>query len=264
MHRPPASLPLSTPTISGPGAVAVPSHRKAMMTESTHASAYRAASADLLFGGACVACERPGRSLCQQCLASLGSLPRRTTPAPPPVGLPPVFCVSAYDGVAKAALVAHKEHRRLNLARPLGRSLALSCCAVLVATGSRLGEVMLVPAPSTPGRVRERGHDPLLRITRECARALREEGVRARAGPVLRVVRKGQDQSGLSARARSDNLRAAFEVRARRRVSGQPIVVVDDIVTTGATAAEAARALAAAEADVLGVAVIAATLRHVL
>ncbi len=230
-----------------------------------------AASVDLFLGGACVGCQRPGPALCLCCSSSLDRLPFEAQPSPSPPGLPVVFAVAEYDGVVKAALVAHKEEGRLSLARPLGRTLALSVFGVLSrargrsadgSAGGSPGVVTLVPAPSTRRTVRERGHDPLLRITRECGRALRKSGVAAVVDPVLRVDRPVVDQAGLTAVERAANLAGAFAVRPRRRLDGRCVVVVDDICTTGATAAEAARATSAAGANVLGVAVIAATTRR--
>lgn len=207
-------------------------------------------------------CLRPGPSLCGQCRRELQAPPRSTPPTPVPPGLPPVFSVAGYHGVAKAALLAHKEEGRLPLARPLGQALALSCCGVLAATGRAPSPVSLVPTPSPRNRVRERGHDPLLRITRACVAALRQAGVAACTRPVLRVVHGVADQAGLSAGQRRTNLHQAFTATAQvRRLSGT-VIVVDDIVTTGATALEATRALRTVGADVTGVAVIAATVRR--
>lgn len=222
---------------------------------------YLAASVDLLLGGACVGCARAGTALCSRCGRCLETIPRRATPTPAPPGLPPVYAASVYDGVAKAALLAHKEAGRLVLARPLGRALALSCLGVLATTVGGPERVRLVPVPSTAARVRQRGHDPLLRISRECRRALRSAGVAATVQPALRTVRSVADQAGLTARARHHNLRGALRVGGRWSPDGA-VIVVDDIITTGATAVEAARALAERGADVLGVAVIAATERR--
>jgi predicted amidophosphoribosyltransferase len=224
---------------------------------------YLAGSLDLLLGGTCAGCSRPGPSLCSRCGVALEVLPHRVAPTPAPPGLPPTFAVTAYDGVAKLVLLAHKEQGRLSLARPLGRALALSCFAVLttIASPSRVDGLRLVPVPSVPSRIRDRGHDPLLRVTRECRRALRAAGVPAAVYPLLRPAREVEDQSGLSAAARLENLAGAFDVTAHRSREG-PVIVVDDIITTGATAAEATRALTRTGADVVGVAVIAATARR--
>lgn len=223
---------------------------------------YLVASTDLFLGGSCVGCLRPGPSLCGSCRRVLQAPPRFTPPTPVLPGLPPVFSVTRYDGVAKAALLAHKEQGRLALARPLGQTLALSCCAVLTTTGCAPASVELVPTPSPRRRVRERGHNPQMRITRACATALRQAGVPACVRPVLRVASTVADQAGLSADQRRTNLHHAFTATTRgRRLTGT-VIVVDDIVTTGATALEATRALRVAGYDVAGVAVIAATVRR--
>lgn len=174
--------------------------------------------------------------------------------------------MAAYDGAVRAAVVAHKEHAVLSLAGPLGRALALSVMAAVAADGgARPGPVVLGWPPSTPATVRERGHDPLQRIVQACRRSLRSAGIRTEAGPVLRRVRAVADQAGLSARGRAANLDNAFEVhpRYRGRVAGSRLVVVDDVLTTGATAAEAARAIDRCGGDVHAVAVIAATRRRI-
>lgn len=222
-----------------------------------------AASADLLLGGTCVGCERPGPALCLACGATLDVLPFETRPTPEPPGLPVVFAVANYDEVVKRALVAHKENGRLTLARPLGRALALSVLGVVArADGRGTGRVSLVPVPSSRRASRERGHDPLLRITRECGRALRRTGINVVVDPALSIVRSVTDQSGLSAPERRANVDCAFAARRSGSLVGRAAVVVDDICTTGATAAEASRAASEAGADVLGVAVVAATQRH--
>jgi predicted amidophosphoribosyltransferase len=226
----------------------------------------RAAYLDLLLGGACVGCARPGPSLCAGCGARLEGMPFRATPTPRPAGLPTTIAMSAYEGAVRAALVAHKESRQLSLTRPLGRALALSVLGVLAAApGQPAGDSLcLVPVPSSAATVRRRGHDPTLRLTKAAAAALRGAGVGAVVVPALRQRRQVVDQAGLGARERASNLAGAFETAAAaRRLRDQLVVVTDDIVTTGATACEATRALMAVRASMLGVAVVAATRRRV-
>ncbi len=202
---------------------------------------------DLVLPRACAGCDLPGRTLCRSCARSLhgpafGHLP---TPAPP--GLPALTAVSSYDGVVRALLLAHKEEGRTGLAGPLGRALA--------AAAAPHGPAVLVPVPSAREAVRRRGFDHGRRITAVAARRLG-----ARWSPLLVPSRALADQSGLTALERAANLAGAL--RAVRRVDGLPVVVVDDVVTTGATLAEATRALVAAGADVRGVAVVSATVRR--
>ncbi|MGH8969597.1 MAG: phosphoribosyltransferase family protein, partial [Actinomycetes bacterium] len=105
--------------------------------------------------------------------------------------------------------------------------------------------------------------DPTARLARRAAAELRRAGVPARVAPVIRAVRRVADQAGLDAAARAANVGGALTVPRGlgRLVDGRRVVVVDDIITTGASLAESARALRASGADVVGAAVVAATAR---
>lgn len=198
---------------------------------------------DLVLPRDCAGCAAPGRTLCPRCAGALARPPVVHRPAQP--GLPPVVAAATYDGVVRSLLLAHKERGRLALARPLGHALAGA--AAVHGRG-----VLLVPVPSSPASVRARGHDHARRLSAVAGRRLG-----APTAAVLVQARQVQDQAGLDAAARSANLAGAL--RARRRLDGLDVVVVDDVVTTGATLAEAARALTAAGARVRGAAVVAAT-----
>lgn len=207
-----------------------------------------AALLDLVLPRDCAGCRAPGSTLCRACRDALRATPWEHRPTPSPPGLPPVVAAAPYGGVVRAVLLAHKERGRTTLAGPLGAALA-GAAAVFGPS------VVLVPVPSAPSAVRARGHDHARRLAAEAARRC---GVRT--APLLVGVRAVADQSGLDAGTRVANLSGALGVR--RSVRGLRVVVVDDVVTTGATLAEAARALRAGGADVLGAAVVAATLRR--
>ena len=110
------------------------------------------------------------------------------------------------------------------------------------------GPVLLVPVPSARRAVRARGHDPARRIALAAAGELRRTGTPARVAGVLRQRRAVADQAGLDSRQRLDNLAGALEVAAggTRLLGGGPVVLVDDLMTTGASLAEAARAVRSA------------------
>lgn len=217
---------------------------------------------DLVLGGACLGCHRPGRSLCGRCRALLpaGAAPAWPDPAPP--GLAAPWAAAVYDGLVRDMLLAHKERHVAGLAGPLATLLAT---AVRAAAGRRGGPVLLVPVPSRPGVARARGHEPLLAVCRRTARVVPG----ARCVPVLRSRGGVADQAGLDAAARAANLAGSLwcPTAALRRLSGSAgpgahVVVCDDVVTTGATAREAQRALEAVGVDVTGIAVVAATERR--
>jgi len=119
------------------------------------------------------------------------------------------------------------------------------------AGGVERGPVLLVPVPSSRWAVRARGHDPARRIALAAAGELRRAGTPARVLSVLRQRRAVADQSGLNSRQRLDNLAGALEVAAggaRLLAGGGLVVLVDDLMTTGASLTEAARAVRAVEA----------------
>jgi predicted amidophosphoribosyltransferase len=216
----------------------------------------RDAALDLLLGGRCVGCDRPGRSLCRVCWSRFPTSAWSAWPRPTPAGLAPPWAAAAYDGLVRAVLLAHKERNVAGLAGPLAALLA--CSVVAAADPPRL----LVPIPSRPGATRARGHDPLLDVVRRAARLVSDTTVT----PLLRSRGGVVDQAGLGAFERALNQHHAMccPSGALRRHAGRAghVVICDDVLTTGATAREAQRALAASGVTAVGIAVVAATSRR--
>lgn len=219
---------------------------------------------DLVLGGSCLSCARPGRALCPACRAALPTAAVPVRPVPCPPGLAPACAAGPYADPLRRLLLAHKERGLHALAGPLGGVLAVAVGAVLDRTPPD-ARVLLVPVPSRPSVVRSRGHDPLARLTRAAAGRLPAP---VRVVRLLRQRHRVRDQAGLDAGARAANLSGAFAARpgALRRLAatGEPVVAVvcDDVLTTGATCREAQRALAAVGVPVAGIAVVAATERR--
>jgi predicted amidophosphoribosyltransferase len=219
---------------------------------------------DLLLGGACVGCARPGRLLCPACAGELpgGAVP--AWPTPTPAGLVEPWAATTYAGTVRAMVIGLKERGLLGLAVPLARLLAAAVACEL----PRGSPVVLVPVPSRPRTVRARGHDPTRAVTARAARLLRHEGVDVAVGCLLRQGPGVADQAGLGAAARAANLAGSMRARAgpvrrlARAQAGVRAVVCDDVLTTGSTAREAQRALQAAGLEVVRIAVVAATPRR--
>jgi predicted amidophosphoribosyltransferase len=148
-----------------------------------------------------------------------------------------------HAGVLRLAIVAWKEEDRAALMRPLAHLLAASVVEVV---GDRTAPVVLVPVPTSRRSRLARGADVVDQLARESARLLRCAGAEVTVRQALRVARRTVDQSGLGARQRARNLAGAFALRSEEGLADGDIVVVDDIVTTGATIGEAVRALTAA------------------
>lgn len=221
------------------------------------------AFADLVLGAACVTCGRPGRPLCRPCHADLPVVAAPAWPTPTPVGLAPPYAVGEYADGLRALVVRHKEDRLLALARPLGELLAV---AVRSAVADPAQRVLLVPVPSRRAAQRQRGYDPTAAMVRHAARALRSDGRAADVAPLLRLRSPVRDQAGLGAEARSRNLAGSMwcpSTLVRRRAGIRArVVVCDDVLTTGATAREAQRALESVGIGVQAIACVAATRRH--
>lgn len=184
--------------------------------------------------------------------------------------MPPTWAVCAYAGPVRRAIVASKEDGRRALADALGLALGRSVDAAVRSTaGGRSGSpVWLVPVPSSASALRRRGDDPLLRLVRQATVHLRRDGLPVALVPALRVRGRPDDQAGLGTAARAANLAGRHDVHPRWRhrlgagPSGVRVILLDDIVTTGATLTEAARALVLGGAGDVRAAVVAATQRR--
>ena len=233
-----------------------------------------AALVDLALPSACAACGGPAKVLCATCLAELRDQlwpvgPRPSAPSPCPPGLPPVTSTGRYAGPLAAALAAYKDDDRRDLAALLAPLLG---AAVDEAVGSwpsartllrrRAGPVLVVPVPSSRAANRRRGDAPLAALARQAVRGYDVGEVLV--VDALRPRRRVADQAGLGARERAVNLEHSMVVRGARQhaVNGATCLVVDDVLTTGATLVEAARALRSAGAADVRAAVVAATQRR--
>jgi predicted amidophosphoribosyltransferase len=228
------------------------------------------AAFDLALPAECAGCGVLPGLLCVGCGSALEGPARLAWPRPSPAGLPTPWAVAGYDGAVRAALLAHKEQGRVALARPLGAALATSVRAVLTRRDPvgrpRVPGVVLVPMPSRRGAVRERGRDSTQALARHAARLLLRDGYEVSVRPVLQMAATVADQSGLDAAARAANLRGSVLLPERGagqlRDGGRRVVLVDDIITTGATLSAAADAVRRAGIEVAGAAVVAGARRR--
>ena len=215
---------------------------------------------DLGLPSTCAACDEPGGPLCPPCERDLqaGSFdrPRRSMPDPVPIHLPPVSSRGPYAGVLRQLVSAYKDDGRRDL-RPLLAQLLAESLAVASAGRS----VVVVPMPSSRAAVRRRGDDPVADLVTAAAAQVPGRPTVRRA---LRPLRRLEDQSTLDRRERALNLSGAYGLRSGAAVElrGRAVVLVDDVVTTGATLAEAARVVRSRGGLVVGAATLAATQRR--
>jgi predicted amidophosphoribosyltransferase len=227
----------------------------------------RDAYADLVLGSSCLGCGAPGRMLCPRCDAALPTAACDTRPVPCPPGLARTVATAPYEGLVRALVVGLKERQLLGLVSPLADLLALAVARLVAPVTA---PVVLVPVPSRRSSVRVRGFDSTRALASRAAELLQAGGRQAVMMPLLRTRPGLRDQAGLDARQRAVNLAGALACpsqelsRLARRHPDAVVVICDDVVTTGATAREAQRALADVGLPVLGIAAIAATQRRSL
>ncbi|GAF25996.1 predicted amidophosphoribosyltransferases [Moorella thermoacetica Y72] len=157
--------------------------------------------------------------------------------------------VGAYRGILKELIWAFKYQGRRSLAAPLGQLLA----GVVVRELGSARPHLVIPVPLTAARLQARTFNQAELL----ARALGRELGLAVSGQALARMRETAPQVGLSRRERWQNLAGAFQVQEPALVKGHRLLLVDDVMTTGATAAACTGALLAAGAAVVEVVTLA-------
>lgn len=163
----------------------------------------------------------------------------------------PVFALGRYAGARRQAILALKEHGRTDLVGPLAGALAAGVHRLL-SWGIVELPLTVVPAPTRRSAARRRGGDPVTRLARAAVAGHPAIAV----APALRMRALVRDSVGLGTAARERNV--AGRVRLRRAAPPTEVLIVDDIVTTGATARESVRVLRAAGVRVTAVLTVAA------
>jgi ComF family protein len=193
---------------------------------------------NLIFPSRCAICNLPGADICSDCHTALQFKPREIW-RDGWLG----WSVIDYSSEVSKLLVSYKESGQSSLARTFAS--ALESATLLLPNFSDL--LWLVPAPSRPENYARRGYYPALLISQQLARS----NPRLRTLNCLSFGPGVDDQVGLGFEARQQNLSGKMLVN--QPVSGKLCVVVDDVVTSGATALEARRALLSRGAIFVGV-----------
>jgi len=186
-----------------------------------------------LLEDACVICDAPANGVCDACVQQLVA-----ADVPPLLSIEGATALFSYEGVGSELLQALKYKNRRSALGPLVDALAQSLSPDVDA---------IVAVPGNPARVRERGVDIPAVMARRLSRRLDVPT----AKPILRV-----DEGSQTHRDRFERLSIEF-----RSVCSSPsrVLLVDDVVTTGATAVACADALRVAGASVISFTALAAT-----
>jgi ComF family protein len=162
-----------------------------------------------------------------------------------------------YEGRMRDAIHALKYDRVRGVGSELGRMLAEAIASL---ADEAPQEMLVIPVPLHRAKHAERGFNQARALATEALRVLKESHPKWRltlAASTLMRLRATQSQAGLTPRERRLNLQGAFSVSDAAQVKGRNILLVDDILTTGATARAAAKALVDAGATSVWVATLA-------
>jgi predicted amidophosphoribosyltransferase len=209
---------------------------------------------DLVLPLECGGCAAPSTRWCEACAKELSMSPDAPRVVTPRIDAQvPVFALGRYAGARRQAIVAMKDRGRIDLSGPLAGVLALGVHRLLL-WGLLDVPLTIVPAPTRGWAARRRGGDPVTRIA----------SLAADAHPHITVVRAlrmkalARDSAGLGSSARERNIAGRVLLTRRRVPVNEEVLLVDDIITTGATARESVRVLQSAGARVAAVLALAA------
>ncbi len=214
---------------------------------------------DLIFPRNCIFCRRyhPRTARDPVCPSCLATLPLNTPPfclrcsrhleetseeglCPSCRARPPRFdeawAILHYEGLAQPLLQRLKFHNKTSLRRTFATLLAQFIARYSLAFPDA---VCVIPMPLHPARLRERGYNQAELLAAAAAQAL---GLPLETG-ILERVRHAPRQSALGAKDRWTNIKGAFRIKNPAGITGRVLILVDDILTTSATASEAAGTL---------------------
>lgn len=212
---------------------------------------------DLVLGRHCAGCQTPGILVCASCQAALAPRPRlrRSLDLGDVVAdlRIPVACALDYRGAPRHVLYRYKDHRIRELARVLAPPLAHAITYAAHQAGMTAAALTVVPMPARRSTVRRRGFDHVAYLLSRATHEFQCAGV----SRLLRDRRGPGSSKPMGLHERAESIAGAFELRQRPPMG--PVMLVDDIVTTGTTAREAAATLILSGVHVVGVATAAGT-----
>lgn len=202
----------------------------------------------VLFPVDCAGCGAPDRALCASCCAQLRAASACTLSEQLLPDSTRVVSAMRYETQVRSMILSLKEHGRTDVVTQLATPLR---AAIEKAADGSTSAVEVCTVPSSKRSWLRRGYRPVDRLAHAAG---------FRRAAVLRHAAVTQEQKSLDRAQRGANLKGALV--AKPTVRGRRFVIVDDVVTSGATLLEAARALRAGGAEVVAAATLAYTPRH--
>jgi predicted amidophosphoribosyltransferase len=216
----------------------------------------------LIFPEICIMCQQKFESICGECQNHWtgAAMIARTR------GFTTYSVVTYGESVSSVVLKAKEDQNRI-AQELISQALVTSISAWKKEID--LSQVLLVPIPSSKRAIRRRGHSFLHPIIKKVITRLSDQGIQLFGWSELLVhTKRVRDQAGLTSLERERNLRDSFAMKATEdecdRLSRRPIIIVDDVVTTGATLSSAYMALRERKMTVLGASTACASAHQLL
>ncbi|WP_055427049.1 ComF family protein [Bifidobacterium aesculapii] len=213
---------------------------------------------NLILPRGCAGCDAPDEVLCPSCAALFACVVPFTPPAD---GIASYAC-SVYKGATRRVILAWKDHADAECDRALsGAMRVLASQVTRTVTGGAM--MVVVPAPSSARSARRRGRRHLMPVARSLAAWYRSMGVRARAVDALSVHAAGKAVETMGRAGRVARVTGShINVRDAASVRGCDVILIDDIVTTGATMRACVTSLEAAGGRVAACLALASTPKY--
>ena len=200
----------------------------------------------LIFPQICIMCGKTNGEICSNCLQKWSGSAQKIR-----FDIVPTFSAVAYDGEISTVVIKAKEERNRTAQALLAQAIARSLFSLKDEID--INNCLLVPIPSSKQAIRRRGesflHPIMKRVIELDFQSNTDNGIVGHWAELLSYRKKVRDQASLTSAERHENLRSAFIVS---RFLDCPLILVDDVVTTGATLKNAIDALRERKMTVLG------------
>lgn len=194
----------------------------------------------LIYPTQCLGCYKGSSSLCDDCALYWTYQPSIVQKIPFPM-----YAIAPYSMEVSRVVLLAKENGNVQAQSMLATAIAQSLAS---ATPQNFKECFLVPIPSKRSSIRRRGEKFLIPILSEVTKIMSSKSeTHYSVAEILEIQRSVRDQSGLTSKERVANMKSAYRVKlpvkSEKNFAANPVIIVDDVITTGSTMASAYRAL---------------------
>jgi len=198
---------------------------------------------ELIYPNICLCCSKTGAKICHNCSKYWLANPNKSK-----VENNCLFFVTVYDETTSPIILAAKESGNREAVKLIARSITSSISFAILNLGISQ-PINLVTVPSQLSAIRRRGRDHIKDLVQEVIIQLNQQNIDAIYLPILKPIKKIKDQSDLNGLQRKENMSHAFIVKSSS-ISQSAVILIDDLVTTGASIQEGVRALTEAKITV--------------